>query len=111
MDDRLLRPGAQPDVLGVGNPSPDWNGDVRPGDNLYSDSVVALDADTGKLKWYYQFTPHDDLDFDSVQVPVLADIEWHGQRRKVICGPTGTVSFTYWTVRQASSCLENHSSK
>jgi len=69
---------------GVGNPSPDWNGDVRPGDNLYSDSVVALDADTGKLKWYYQFTPHDDLDFDSVQVPVLADIEWHGQRRKVI---------------------------
>jgi len=69
---------------GVGNPSPDWNGDVRLGDNLYSDSVVALDADTGKLKWYYQFTPHDDLDFDSVQVPVLADIEWQGQKRKVI---------------------------
>ncbi len=69
---------------GAGNPSPDWNGDVRPGDNLYSDSVVALDADTGKLKWYYQFTPHDDLDFDSVQVPVLADIEWQGQKRKVI---------------------------
>jgi len=69
---------------GVGNPSPDWNADVRPGDNLYSDSVVALDADTGKLKWYYQFTPHDDLDFDSVQVPVLTDIAWHGQKRKVI---------------------------
>src|SRR6266705_2761855 len=65
---------------GEGNPSPDWNGDVRPGDNLYSDSVIALDADTGKLKWYYQFTPHDDLDFDSVQVPVLADIEWQGQK-------------------------------
>jgi alcohol dehydrogenase (cytochrome c) len=69
---------------GVGNPSPDWNGDVRTGDNLYSDSVVALDADTGKLRWYYQFTPHDDLDFDSVQVPVLADIDWQGHKRKVI---------------------------
>src|SRR5215467_2566631 len=69
---------------GIGNPSPDWNGDVRPGDNLYSDSVVALDANTGKLKWYYQFTPHDDLDFDAVQVPVLADIEWQGQKRNVI---------------------------
>jgi alcohol dehydrogenase (cytochrome c) len=69
---------------GTGNPSPDWNGDVRPGDNLYSDSVVALDADTGKLKWYYQFTPHDDLDYDAAQVPVLADREWEGRQRKVM---------------------------
>src|SRR5438309_3640518 len=69
---------------GTGNPSPDWNGDVRPGDNLYSDSVVALDADTGKLKWYYQFTPHDDLDYDAAQVPVLADMEWEGRQRKVM---------------------------
>ncbi len=69
---------------GTGNPSPDWNSDARPGDNLYSDSVIALDPDTGKLKWYYQFTPHDDFDFDSVQVPVLADIEWQGQKRKAI---------------------------
>jgi alcohol dehydrogenase (cytochrome c) len=69
---------------GVGNPSPDWNGDVRPGDNLYSDSVIALDADTGKLKWYYQFTPHDDLDYDAVQVPVLTDMEWEGKQRKVM---------------------------
>ena len=69
---------------GVGNPSPDWDGDVRLGDNLYSDSVIALDADTGKLKWYFQFTPHDDLDYDAVQVPVLADIRWQGQVRKVI---------------------------
>ena len=61
---------------GTGNPGPDWNGDPRPGDNLYSDSVVALDADTGKLKWYYQFSPHDEFDHDSVQVPVLADLEW-----------------------------------
>jgi alcohol dehydrogenase (cytochrome c) len=69
---------------GVGNPGPDWNGDDRGGDNLYSDSVVALDADTGKLKWYYQFTPHDEFDYDSVQVPVLADVEWQGRPRKVM---------------------------
>jgi alcohol dehydrogenase (cytochrome c) len=61
---------------GVGNPGPDWNGDPRPGDNLYTNSVVALDADTGKLKWHYQFSPHDEFDYDSVQVPVLADMTW-----------------------------------
>ncbi|MGD0135805.1 MAG: PQQ-dependent dehydrogenase, methanol/ethanol family [Bryobacteraceae bacterium] len=64
---------------GAGNPGPDWNGDPRPGDNLYSNSVVALDADTGKLKWYYQFSPHDEFDHDSVQVPLLADLEWPDQ--------------------------------
>jgi alcohol dehydrogenase (cytochrome c) len=69
---------------GLGNPGPDWNGDTRPGDNLYSDCVVALDPDTGKLKWYYQFSPHDEFDFDSVQVPVLADMEWQGKPRKVM---------------------------
>ena len=63
---------------GIGNPGPDWNPDQRPGDNLYSDSVVALDADTGKLKWHFQFTPNDGYDYDSVQVPVLADIELAG---------------------------------
>ena len=69
---------------GIGNPGPDWNGDKRGGDNLYSDCVVALDADTGKLKWYFQFTPHDDFDYDSVQVPVMANIKWLGQPRKVM---------------------------
>ncbi len=69
---------------GIGNPGPDWNGDDRAGDNLYSDCVVALDADTGKLKWYFQFTPHDLLDYDSVQVPVLADMQWKGAARKVM---------------------------
>jgi len=69
---------------GIGNPGPDWNGDVRPGDNLYSDSVVALDADTGQLKWHFQFTPHDVYDYDSVQVPVLADMQWQGAMRKVL---------------------------
>jgi alcohol dehydrogenase (cytochrome c) len=69
---------------GVGNPGPDWNGDGRLGDNLYSDSVVALDADTGALKWHFQFTPHDVYDYDSVQVPVLADIQWQGKPRKAM---------------------------
>ena len=67
---------------GIGNPGPDWNGDSREGDNLYSDSVVALDADTGKLKWHYQFTPHDEFDYDATQVPVLADVEYQGRPRK-----------------------------
>ena len=69
---------------GVGNPAPDWNGDVRMGDNLYSDSVVALDPDTGELKWYFQFTPHDEWDWDAVQVPVLVDREWEGRPRKLM---------------------------
>jgi alcohol dehydrogenase (cytochrome c) len=69
---------------GIGNPGPDWNADMRLGDNLYTDCAVALDADTGKLKWYFQFTPHDDFDFDSVQVPVLADMDWKGARRRVL---------------------------
>jgi alcohol dehydrogenase (cytochrome c) len=69
---------------GIGNPGPDWNGDVRAGDNLFSDSVVALDADTGRLRWHFQFTPHDEFDYDSVQVPVLADLSWQGTMRKVL---------------------------
>ena len=69
---------------GTGNPQPDWDGRNRLGDNLYSDCVLALDADTGKLKWFYQFTPHDEMDYDSTQVAVLADMEWKGQPRKVM---------------------------
>ena len=59
---------------GVGNPGPDYNAKTRPGDNLYTCSVVAIDPDTGKLKWHYQFTPGDEFDWDAVQIPVLADI-------------------------------------
>ena len=69
---------------GVGNPAPDWNGDVRLGDNLYTDSVVALNPDTGKLVWYFQFTPHDEWDWDAVQIPVLVDREWEGRQRKLM---------------------------
>ena len=69
---------------GTGNPAPDWNGDVRPGDNLYSDAVVAVDADTGDLAWYFQFTPHDTHDWDATQIPVLVDLEWEGEPRKLM---------------------------
>ena len=69
---------------GIGNPGPDWNAEQRPGDNLYSDSVVALDVDTGELKWHFQFTPNDAYDYDSVQVPVLVDREWRGEQRKLM---------------------------
>lgn len=69
---------------GVGNPAPDWNGEVRPGDNLYSSSVIALDADSGELKWHFQFTPHDEWDWDSVQIPVLVDRPWKGEDRKLM---------------------------
>lgn len=69
---------------GTGNPGPDWNPTKRPGDNLYSDSVVALDLDTGKLKWHFQFTPHDEWDWDAVQTPVLVDREWKGRTRKLM---------------------------
>jgi alcohol dehydrogenase (cytochrome c) len=70
---------------GVGNPGPAFSGDVRPGDNLYTDSVIALHARTGKLAWYFQFTPHDEHDWDSAQTPVLADLPINGEVRKVIC--------------------------
>ena len=69
---------------GTGNPGPDWNPDERKGDNLYSCSMVALDAETGKLKWHFQFTPNDSSDWDSTQVPVLAEIDWNGARRMVL---------------------------
>jgi alcohol dehydrogenase (cytochrome c) len=69
---------------GTGNPYPVADGEARAGDNLYSDCVVALDADSGKLKWFYQFTPHDTKDWDAAQVPVLVDLEWHGAPRKLM---------------------------
>jgi alcohol dehydrogenase (cytochrome c) len=69
---------------GVGNAGPDWNAEQRPGDNLYTDSVVALDADSGRLRWHYQFTPHDRYDYDSVQIPILADLNWNGAPLKAM---------------------------
>ena len=69
---------------GIGNPGPDWNPDSRRGDNLYTCSLVALDGDTGKLKWHFQFTPNDSHDWDSTHVPVLFDAEVRGTQRKLV---------------------------
>ncbi len=69
---------------GTGNPGPDWNGDVRKGDNLYSDSLLALDVDTGAKKWHFQYTPHDEHDWDSTQTPTLVDTMVGGKPRKLV---------------------------
>lgn len=69
---------------GTGNPGPDWNGDVRLGDNLYTSSVLAIDAGTGRIRWHFQYTPHDVHDWDANQIQVLADLEIGGRPRKVL---------------------------
>ncbi|HWQ33029.1 MAG TPA: PQQ-dependent dehydrogenase, methanol/ethanol family [Blastocatellia bacterium] len=69
---------------GVGNPSSDFHGGDREGDNLYTGCVVALDADTGKLKWHYQEVPHDVYDFDAAYEPTLIDLERNGQKQKLL---------------------------
>jgi alcohol dehydrogenase (cytochrome c) len=68
----------------TGNPAKEYNGDDRKGDNLYTDCLLALDAKTGKLKWYYQFTPHDTSDWDATEIPVLVDANFQGQPRKLV---------------------------
>jgi alcohol dehydrogenase (cytochrome c) len=69
---------------GTSNPSPDFDGEPRPGDDLYTDCVLALDPETGKLKWYFQFTPHDLYDYDAVETPVLIDAAYQGKPRKLL---------------------------
>jgi alcohol dehydrogenase (cytochrome c) len=68
----------------TGNPCPDYDGRERLGDNLYSDAILALDARSGRLKWYFQFTPHDVWDWDAQQPPVLIDAAWRGQPRRLL---------------------------
>ena len=68
----------------TGNPSAEYNGDDRGGDNLYSDCMLALDLKTGRLKWHFQFTPHDLWDWDATETPVLVDADWQGQPRKLM---------------------------
>jgi alcohol dehydrogenase (cytochrome c) len=76
---------------GTGNPAPDWNGDSRKGDNLYTCSLVALEVDTGKLRWHFQFTPHDVHDWDANQIPVLVDrtIDGRASARVVMANRNG----------------------
>ncbi len=69
---------------GTSNPSPDFDGSVRPGDDLYTNCVLALDPDNGKLKWYFQFTPHDLYDYDATETPVLIDAVYQGAPRKLL---------------------------
>jgi alcohol dehydrogenase (cytochrome c) len=69
---------------GVGNPTPEFRGDVREGDNQYTDAVIALDADTGQLRWFFQFTPHDEHDWDANQIPMLVDADFEGRPRKLM---------------------------
>jgi alcohol dehydrogenase (cytochrome c) len=68
----------------TGNPSAEYNGDDREGDNLYSDCILALEAKTGKLKWHYQGTPHDLWDWDATETPVVIDAPWEGRPRKLL---------------------------
>ncbi len=89
---------------GTGNPGPDYNGDVRPGDNLYSCSLLALDPDTGRLKWHFQLTPHDTRDWDATQVPVLLDATVDGQLRKLVVMPSRN-GFYYALDRQTGEFL------
>jgi len=69
---------------GIGNPAPDWNGDVRPGDNLFTCALIAFDADTGEMRWHFQFTPHDTHDWDATEIPVLLDLQYEGRPRKLV---------------------------
>jgi len=93
---------------GVGNPAPDWNGDNRPGDNLYSCSFIALDGDTGKLKWHFQFTPHDVHDWDAAHVPILFDAEVRGRKRKLIANANRN-GFYYLLDRESGEFLSGKS--
>jgi len=68
----------------TGNPSKEYNGDDRKGDNLYANCILALDRRTGKLRWHYQFTPHDLWDWDATQTSVLVDADWQGEPRKLM---------------------------
>jgi alcohol dehydrogenase (cytochrome c) len=71
----------------TGNPSPDWNGDGREGDNLYTNSVLALDPDSGELKWHFQFTPHDVWDYDGNTGMFLVEVQRSGQTVKALAQP------------------------
>jgi alcohol dehydrogenase (cytochrome c) len=74
---------------GTGNPGPDWDHEFRPGDNLYSDSMLALDPETGKIKWHFQYVPNDAFDYDGVSEPVLIDV--NGQKLAVAAERDGYV--------------------
>ncbi len=69
---------------GIGNPGPQIDAEYRPGDNLFTESILALDGDTGKIKWYFQMTPNDPYDFDEIAENPLVDIEINGKMTKMV---------------------------
>jgi len=90
---------------GTGNPVPMYDPEYRPGDNLYTNSTVALDADTGELKWHFQYTPGDYMDYDEVGIQLLMDTEINGEDRKVLAhfGRNGI----FYTLDRASGAYIN----
>ncbi len=89
---------------GTGNPGPDYDGDIRAGDNLYANSLIAVDADTGKLRWAFQFTPHDTHDWDANHVPVLFETKVQGQKQKLV-GVANRNGFYYVLDRKTGKFL------
>jgi alcohol dehydrogenase (cytochrome c) len=81
-------------VLGTGNPVPQYDVEFRPGDNLYTDAAVGLDIDTGKMKWYFQYTPQDGWDYDENGIHLIYDIPVGGQMKHVV-GHFGRNGFYY----------------
>jgi alcohol dehydrogenase (cytochrome c) len=88
----------------TGNPAPDWNADNRPGDNLYTDAVLALDPDTGNLKWHFQFTPEDVHDWDANQTVILFEATVGGRERKLL-GQANRNGFYYVLDRETGAFL------
>ena len=89
---------------GTGNPYPDYDGDDRQGANLYANSLLAIDVDTGKMKWYFQETPHDLYDYDSASEAIVLDLEVAGRKRKVVVHP-GKNGFVYVFDRETGEFL------
>lgn len=87
-------PTLQTIYFGVGNPAPNMDGSVRPGDNLYTVSIVALDVKTGRLRWYYQEVPHDEWDYDATSPTVLFDVDENGTRVPAVA-EAGKVGWLY----------------
>jgi alcohol dehydrogenase (cytochrome c) len=96
-------PRSRPCTGRPGNPCPDYDGSQRVGDNLYSDSILALDLKSGRMKWHYQYTPHDLWDWDSQQTAALVDADWHGQPRHLLLHANRN-GFFYVLDRQTARC-------
>ena len=107
MADRLLRSGDAADHLGDRQSGIRmYDPQARPGDNLYTNSVVALDIDTGKLAWYFQYTPNNSWDYDEIGIHMLYDATINGQARKVV-GHFGRNGFFYTLDRANGSFIKS----